>query len=113
MVNENPLRQLTDHQLRGEVARRRLLYIALSVVVTLLVVVAISAIGRSGIGLAGAIGMLVLVMANLAAVFVLFRWMSHPSKERARRRRLSVLKMLGVEEQLGSPEDETSTSGQG
>jgi heme/copper-type cytochrome/quinol oxidase subunit 4 len=93
----DPLRQLSDSSLRAEVARRRLLYLSLSIVITLIALIVIGRLGQAGFGPIGAISVLVVALANLAAVLFLFRWMSQPSRERARRRRLSVLKMLGVE----------------
>jgi hypothetical protein len=101
---DDALRKLSDPQLRGEVARRRLLYIALSIVVTLAALVLVTSIGQSGIGIAGGLVIILIALANLAIVVLLFRWMSAPSRERARRRRLSVLKMLGADQ----PEDADS-----
>jgi len=97
--NQHRMEQLSDQQLRQESSRRRLLYIVISVATTALMLVAqvvirtFSAEGPSP-GIA-----FVLVLSNLLIVYYLFRWMSVPAKERARRRRLSVLKMLGVEDQ--------------
>lgn len=97
------IEQWSDQKLRHEVARRRLLYIATSIAISTLAIVAIAMLGQAGLGAFGGLLMLALVGLNLAVVWWLFRWMSIPSKERARRRRLSVLKMLGVEEEEGAP----------
>lgn len=101
MPKEDALRKLSDPQLRGEVARRRLLYIALSIVVTLAALAAVTSMGQSGIGIVNGLATILIALANLGIVTMLFRWMSAPSRERARRRRLSVLKMLGADQ----PED--------
>ncbi len=100
---DSGIQQWTDQKVRHEVARRRLLYLAVSIAVSTVTVVAIATLGRADIGVGGGLLMLLALLVNFAIVFWLFRWMSVPSKERARRRRLSVLKMLGVEDKEGSP----------
>lgn len=97
------MEQWSDQKVRHEVARRRLLYIAISIAVSTSGIVVIAMLGQAGMGAFGGLLMLAVVGLNLAVVWRLFRWMSVPSKERARRRRLSVLKMLGVEDAEGAP----------
>lgn len=100
---EHGIEQWSDQKVRGEVSRRRLLYTATSIAISTIGIVTIAMLGQAGLGGLGGILILLTLAANLAAVLWLFRWMSIPSKERARRRRLSVLKMLGVEEPEGTP----------
>ncbi|MCW5964933.1 MAG: hypothetical protein KIT83_12915 [Bryobacterales bacterium] len=95
---EHGIEQWSDQKVRSEVSRRRLLYTATSIAISTVGIVAIAMLGQAGLGGFGGILILLTLLANLAAVLWLFRWMSVPSKERARRRRLSVLKMLGVDE---------------
>jgi len=96
---EHGIEQWSDQKVRHEVARRRLLYIAMSIAISTLVIASIAMLGQAQLGAGGGILMLLLLALNLGTVWWLFRWMSVPSKERARRRRISVLKMLGVDEE--------------
>lgn len=99
MPKENGMRNLSDNRLRHESTRRRLLFIAISVAFTGLTLVAIGSVRQAGLSWAGVAAIAALILLNLGVVFITFRWMSAPAKERARRRRESVLKMLGVEDQ--------------
>ncbi len=103
----------SDQKVRHEIARRRLLYIALSITVSSINVGAIAALGSAKLGTIGLVLVFVALAANIAVIYWLFRWMSIPSKERARRRRLSVLKMLGVDEEKAARAGVAATSHDG
>ena len=95
-TDENPIRRLSDSQLRKESKRRRILATAISAacsVLTMYVAIQIQA------ALPPTYALLAIAFVfgfNIALVLFLFRWMAVPAKEAARRRRNSVLEMLGV-----------------
>lgn len=94
--DDNPIRGLSDSQLRKESKRRRFLTTALSVggsILTMICVVQVQPVLPAAYAL---LAIAVLFGLNISFVFFLFRWMAVPAKEAARRRRNSVLEMLGV-----------------
>jgi hypothetical protein len=96
---ETGMQDWSDQKVRHEIARRRLLYLALSIAVSSINAGVIAATGSAKLGTLGVALIALALGANIILIFWLFRWMSIPSKERARRRRLSVLKMLGVDDE--------------
>ena len=91
-----PIRRLSDSQLRRESKRRRILASAISATGSVLTMV--FAIGTQSVlpPIYAFLGIAILFGANLFLVFLMFRWMTVPAKEAARRRKNSVLAMLGV-----------------
>ena len=97
MAAASRIAAMTDEQLRSEASRRRLTASALSILGSVLLFAAAYLIGQSQVPTALYVGLVILVIANLLAVPVYFRWMSAPAKEIARRRKRTVLRMLGTE----------------
>ncbi|MDZ7638709.1 MAG: hypothetical protein U5J83_10770 [Bryobacterales bacterium] len=97
---ENAVRRLSDSQLRRESKRRRVLASAISASVSIATMVL--AVGAQQLlpALYGFMAVVVMFGTNIAFVLYLFRWMAIPAKEAARRRKNSVLEMLGVTPQL-------------
>lgn len=91
-----PIRRLSDSQLRRESKRRRILASAISATGSVLTMV--FAIGAQSVlsPIYAFLAIAVLFGANLFLIFLMFRWMTVPAKEAARRRKNSVLAMLGV-----------------
>ncbi len=99
MPAENPIVRLSDDQLRRESKRRRLLTTAISSSASILTMLAAVWVQNHFADSYGFVAVILLFSANIAAVLYLFRWMAVPAKESARRRRKSVLAMLGVSPQ--------------
>ncbi|MCC6265047.1 MAG: hypothetical protein IT169_15850 [Bryobacterales bacterium] len=94
--DDSPIRRLSDSQLRKESKRRRIVTTALSAggsILTMIGAVRIQPVLPPAYAL---LAIIFLFGLNISGVLFLFRWMAVPAKEAARRRRNSVLQMLGV-----------------
>ena len=96
LSNDNPIRRLSDGQLRRESKRRRIVASALSATGSIFTMVAALGIQSVLPAMYAFLVIVVLFGANISLLFYVFRWMTAPAKESARRRKNSVLEMLGV-----------------
>lgn len=94
--DDNPIRRLSDSQLRKESKRRRILTTALSAAGSVLTMFGAVQTQAALPATYALLGIILLFGMNISFVLFMFRWMAVPAKEAARRRRNSVLQMLGV-----------------
>jgi len=94
--DDSPIRRLSDSQLRKESKRRRILTTALSAGGSILTMIGAVQIQPALPPAYALLAIILLFGLNISGVLFLFRWMAVPAKEAARRRRNSVLQMLGV-----------------
>lgn len=94
--DDNPIRRLSDSHLRKESKRRRILTTALSAAGSVLTMFGAVQTQAALPATYALLGIILLFGMNISFVLFMFRWMAVPAKEAARRRRNSVLEMLGV-----------------
>ena len=99
MAAEKLIRLMDDAQLRREAAHRRLTGSAVSVLGSMATLAAAFWLQNIGMSTLGLVLFGLLVVCNVGGVFRIFRWMSEPAKEIAKRRKRTVLRMLGSEPQ--------------
>lgn len=99
MADGKRIESMNDAQLRREASHRRLTGSALSILGSVATFVAAFWLQQLGSPLLGFVVFAALVVCNIGAVFYVFRWMSVPAKEISKRRKRTVLRMLGSEPQ--------------
>lgn len=99
---ESAVRRLSDSQLRKESKRRHILVSAISATCSILTMILAAWMQFALAPVYSFLLIVVLLGANISFVLYLFRWMAAPAKEAARRRKKSVLEMLGVTPQSES-----------